>query len=49
MENSYFKIWFDGNGLAPTTNNYCDFNLTLTYSVLDKKMQIGKSEIKDTQ
>ena len=34
METLVLVIWFAGNDLAPTTNKHCDFNATLTCSVM---------------
>ena len=42
-------FWFAGNGLTLTTNKYCDFNTTLTCSVMDEVMQFAMSDIKDKQ
>ena len=44
---SYLTFWFTGNGLAPTTNKYCDFNATHMCSVTDGKKQLEMSKIKD--
>ena len=35
---SCFTFRFSGNGLAPTTNKYCDFSATLTCSVIDENI-----------
>ena len=39
-KHSYSTFWFTGNGVAPTTNKYCDFNATLTYSVMNEKYNL---------
>ena len=36
----YLTISLAANGLAPTTNKYCDFNVTLRCSVMDEKCNL---------
>ena len=38
--------WFSGNGSAPTTNKYCDFNATLKSSSMDEKGYLQCPNIK---
>ena len=33
MKTMHFTFWFTGNGLVPTTNNYCNFKATTVSSV----------------
>ena len=39
-KHSYFTFWFTANGLAQTTNKYCDFKATLTCSILVAKSNL---------
>ena len=37
---SFLTFWFAGNGLAPTTNRYCDFYTTFMCNVVDEKYNL---------
>ena len=39
-KHSYLTFWFTANGLAQTTNKYCDFKATLTCSILVAKSNL---------
>ena len=47
-KHSYLTLKFAGNGLESTTNKCCDFNATITCSVM-VKMQLAIFEIKDNE
>ena len=44
--NTRFDIWFEGNGLAPTSNKYCDLNVTPTRGVMDDKCDLQYVKLK---
>ena len=46
LKNSYLTFWFAGNGLAPPTNKYCDFNASLAFSVMDDKCNLQSRKLK---
>ena len=45
-KHSYSTFRCAGNGLAPTTNKYCDLNATLTCSVMDEKYNFQYPKLK---
>ena len=45
-KHSHSTFWWTKNSKAPTTNKYCDFNATLTCSVLDEKYNFQYSKLK---
>ena len=46
LKHSYLTLWFAGNGLAPSTNKYYDFDATLTCSGMDKKCSLHCPKLK---
>ena len=45
-KHSYLTFWFAGNGLAPTTNRYCDINATIKCNVMDENCNLQCPKLK---
>ena len=43
---SYLIFWFAGNGMAPMTNMYCNFNATLVCGVMEEKCNMQCPKLK---